>query len=185
MSSQSNTIPDPSSELRKLACIALGANLPSRYGSPADTIQAAIEIIADWTTQPLLQSSLWSSSPVDCPPGSPDFVNGVIALIPMPAESPDSLLQKMQKLEEQFGRVRSGTVNAPRCLDLDLICFGDRQQESATLILPHPRTCQRSFVLLPLAEILPGLRLPGQSRTVRELAAELDMTVPGARKLST
>lgn len=184
MSSRNNTIPDQCPAPGDLACISLGANLPSRYGSPADTIQAAMAIIGGWTTQPLLQSSLWSSTPVDCPPGSPHFINGIIALIPEPEESPDSLLQKMQALEEQFGRVRKGTVNAPRCLDLDLVCFGGRQQESATLILPHPRAHLRGFVLLPLAEIVPELRLPGQSRSVVELAGELDTAELGLRKIS-
>ena len=64
-----------------------------------------------------------------------------------------------------LGRTRSGLANAPRAIDLDLIAFGTETRTTPTLVLPHPRAHERAFVLAPLAEIAPGLVLPGQQQT--------------------
>ncbi len=122
---------------------------------------------------PLLISSLWQTSPVDCPPGSPKFVNAVVGLVPRQGETPESLLAKLQSLEREFGRQHTGIRNAPRPLDLDLIAFGTETRATKELTLPHPHAWQRRFVLQPLSEIAPALVLPGQSKTVAELLAEL------------
>ena len=119
--------------------------------------------------QPLLKSSLWQTTPVDCPPGSPLFVNAVVSLWPHPGETPETLLAKLQALEADFGRQPKQTLNEPRPLDLDLIAFGSETRATPELTLPHPRAHARRFVLEPLAEIAPDLVLAGQTRTVREL----------------
>ena len=177
MSFPSNITVDQPGESRTQAFLALGSNLPSTRGSPAATVVAAMDEIAGWSEQPLLRSSLWSSAPVDCPPGSPPFVNAVVAMVPRPSESPHSLLKKMLELEQCFGRKPVALTNAPRCLDLDLISFCDKRLADADLILPHPRAHDRSFVLFPLAEIAPDLRLPGQTSSVVELVRRLDASV--------
>ncbi|PYJ03463.1 MAG: 2-amino-4-hydroxy-6-hydroxymethyldihydropteridine diphosphokinase, partial [Verrucomicrobia bacterium] len=119
--------------------------------------------------QPLLQSTLWRTMPVDSPPGSPPFINAVVALAPRSGETPESLLDKLQSLEREFGRRPKKILNEPRPLDLDLIAFGSQTRATKELALPHPRAHQRRFVLHPLSEIAPDLLLPGQSNTVAQL----------------
>jgi 2-amino-4-hydroxy-6-hydroxymethyldihydropteridine diphosphokinase len=152
-----------------LAIIALGSN----QGRSREIIQAAITHAKFCTDFPIRQSSLWQTTPVDCPPGSPAFLNAVVAFIPQKGESPESLLAKMQELEKVFGRTPKKVLNEPRPLDLDLIAFGSEFRSSAQLTLPHPRAHERRFVLQPLSEIAPDLILPGQTRTVAQLLAGL------------
>jgi 2-amino-4-hydroxy-6-hydroxymethyldihydropteridine diphosphokinase len=110
---------------------------------------------------------------VDCPPGSPLFLNAVVAFLPRADETPESLLGKLQALEKEFGRQPKKVLNEPRPLDLDLIAFGDQTRTTALLALPHPRAHERRFVLQPLSEIAPQLILPGQSKFVSQLLATL------------
>jgi 2-amino-4-hydroxy-6-hydroxymethyldihydropteridine diphosphokinase len=125
------------------------------------------------SAKPLLKSSLWLTAPVDCPPGSDTFINAVIGLAPLPGETPDALLLKLQALEKQFGRQPKKVVNEPRPLDLDLIAFGGEVRSTAELTLPHPRAHIRAFVLQPLAEIAPGFVLPGFGKSVTQLVRGL------------
>jgi len=118
-------------------------------------------------------SSLWQTDPVDCPPGSPAFVNAVVGLSPRPDETPESLLGKLQQLELEFGRPPKHGVNEPRPLDLDLLVFGAERRATPHLVLPHPRAHQRRFVLEPWAEIAPSFVIPGQSQTIAELLTRL------------
>jgi 2-amino-4-hydroxy-6-hydroxymethyldihydropteridine diphosphokinase len=125
------------------------------------------------STTPVVTSRWIRSKPVGCPPGSPDFLNGVVGIRPFPGETPESLLGKLQALETEFGRTPKKEMNEARPLDLDLIMFGSEQRNSPTLTLPHPRAKEREFVLKPLAEIAPDLCLPGESKTVVELLEKL------------
>ncbi len=145
--------------------IAIGSNL----GQSKTLVQQAMERLEALSARPSLKSSLWETQPVDCPPGSPMFINAVIVLTPEPAETPETLLAKLQGLEKEFGRKPKVEPNEPRPLDLDLIAFGNERRDSVELILPHPRAHQRRFVLQPLSELAPDLILPGQSKTVAEL----------------
>lgn len=164
MNSSGSSSPPP-----PIAYIALGANL----GEPTRNIRRAIERLAQWSARPLRISSLWRSTPVDCPPGSPPFINAVVAFTPLPQETPESLLAKLKALEREFGRPPRRGLNEPRPLDLDLIAFGNETRCGPDLTLPHPRAHCRRFVLQPLSEIAPDLVLPGQTRTVAELLATL------------
>ncbi len=126
-----------------------------------------------FTRAPLLRSSLWRSTPVDCPPGSPDFINAVVALEPLPSLTPELLLAELQAIEREFGRRPKLVLNEARPLDLDLIAWGREVRNTSTLTLPHPRAHLRRFVLQPLSELAPELVLPGQTQTVAELLAGL------------
>ena len=126
-----------------------------------------------FSEKPLRRSSLWQTAPVDCPPGSPSFLNAVVAFEPAADETPESLLAKLQALEKEFGRRPKQSPNEARPLDLDLITFTDEVRHSPALTLPHPRAHLRRFVLAPLAEIAPELVLPGQSKTVAGLLGVL------------
>ncbi len=132
-----------------------------------------MERLQEFSDEPLLKSSLWETSPVDCPPESSKFINAVVGLVPRPAETPESLLAKLQALEREFGRAPKQQLNEPRPLDLDLIAFQGQRRATAGLILPHPRAHLRRFVLQPLAEIAPELTLPGQELAVSQLLVRL------------
>ncbi len=152
-----------------LCLIGLGANLDSRSGAPQATLQDAVRELQALSDYPVVASSMWRSSPVDCPPGSPDFVNAVLAMLPRDSANPLALLNSLQRIEADFGRVRKEVPNAPRTLDLDLLVCGNTIINTAVLELPHPRLHLRGFVLAPLAEIAPGYVPPGQSLNVEAL----------------
>ena len=152
-----------------VAYIALGSNV----GDSPTILRRAMDQLEALSRKPLLRSSLWQTTPVDCPPGSPTFVNAVVALCPLPDENSWSLLTKMLVMEKEFGRLPKKVINEPRRLDLDLIAFGDEISSRPELVLPHPRAHERRFVLQPLSEIAPNLILPGHRRTVAQLLAAL------------
>jgi 2-amino-4-hydroxy-6-hydroxymethyldihydropteridine diphosphokinase len=158
--------------------IALGANL----GNARQTVLDAMELLETHSATALRRSSFWQSTPVDCPPGSPTFINAIVGLMPHPGETPESLLGKLQGLERKLGRSFSPQRNAPRTLDLDLIAFGSETRNTPGLTLPHPRFGKRRFVLAPLSELAPDLILPGQSHTVAELLAQAPSD-PGLKRL--
>jgi 2-amino-4-hydroxy-6-hydroxymethyldihydropteridine diphosphokinase len=151
----------------QIAFVALGSNL----GDSQKTILDAMNQLQVLSDKLLLKSSLWQTSPVNCPPGSPKFVNAVVGLIPQKSETPESLLNKLRDLEKEFGRAPRKILNEPRPLDLDLIAFGNETRSAPDLTLPHPRAHQRRFVLEPLNEIAPDFILAGQGRTVSQLLA--------------
>jgi len=149
--------------------VALGSNL----GESVELIHQTIDRLRNLGGESFAHSSLWSTSPVDCPPGSPDFVNAVAMWKPRANDTPESLLAALQSLEREFGRRPKRVHNEPRPLDLDLIAFGRETRATATLTLPHPRAHLRQFVLQPLSEIAPSLVLPAQTKSVAQLLSAI------------
>ena len=135
--------------------IGLGANLPSRYGAPAQTLEAAKEALTERDIAILQSSRIWLSAPVPFDPDQDWYHNAVIDV--KTSLSPQDLLQAMLGIEEDFGRVRTeknAPKNQPRLLDLDLIAYHNEIiREGDTLIVPHPRMHKRLFVLKPLEDI--------------------------------
>lgn len=129
--------------------------------------------LQEFSNEPLARSSLFETTPVDCPPGSPSFVNAVVALVARAGETPESLLGRLQELEKEFGRTPKKVLNEARTLDLDLIAFGNETRSTPQLTLPHPRAHLRRFVLQPLAEIAADMVLAGQGKAVAELLQRL------------
>jgi 2-amino-4-hydroxy-6-hydroxymethyldihydropteridine diphosphokinase len=154
---------------RSIIFIALGSN----QGDSQHIVLDAITRLQLFSELRIIKSSLWQTSPVNCPPESPKFVNAVVGLIPNEVETPESLLKRLRELEISFGRAPKMVLNEPRPLDLDLIVFGNEVRNSPELILPHPRAYLRKFVLQPLSEIAPELILPNQKKTVLQLLAEI------------
>lgn len=152
------------------AGIALGSNLGDRLKHLSEAIESLRQIATPG--EPVLIAPVYQTEPRFCPPGSPDFYNTVIEI--GFEGGAHELLAKTQALEILLGRVRSEERNAPRTIDIDLLYLGDEQVIDGELILPHPRIGERRFVLQPLADIRPDLRLPGQTRDIRGLLADLD-----------
>jgi 2-amino-4-hydroxy-6-hydroxymethyldihydropteridine diphosphokinase len=157
------------SKVQPTVFIALGSN----RGDARANILRVIERLQQFSDKPLVSSSLYQTRPVDCPPGSPMFMNAVVGLVPQAGMTPESLLAKLQALEKEFGRKPKRVMNEPRTLDLDLIAFGNERRATKALALPHPRAHERRFVLQPLSEVASDLILPGQSKTVKALLQEL------------
>lgn len=153
-----------------MVLISLGSN---RGDSPA-IVAAALERLRAFADGAFRASQLWRTSPVDCPPGSRDFINAAVAFRPRPELTPEELLAALKALEAEFGRGPPRARNAPRELDLDLILFGGERRSSEAFTLPHPRATGRRFVLAPAAEVAPEQRWPGLAVTVAELLARLD-----------
>ncbi|WP_108471601.1 2-amino-4-hydroxy-6-hydroxymethyldihydropteridine diphosphokinase [Rhodanobacter thiooxydans] len=150
-----------------LAYVALGSNL----GDPRQQLLDAMEALANLPDTRLLQRSrLYRTLPwgvLEQPP----FINAAVELDTV--LSPHALLNALLAIEQHAGRVR-GERNGPRTLDLDLLHVDGVQLDDPQLTLPHPRMAERAFVLLPLHDIAPTLRLSGQT-TVAELLARLDL----------
>ncbi len=147
------------------AGIALGSNIEPRLFN----LQAARRglMVLHQGSEPVLCSMVYETSPVNCPEGSPSFLNAVLELTTdLP---PRELLAELQALETVLGRPRIHEQNSPRTIDLDLLYCGGITHSSPDLILPHPQLAERQFVLKPLADIRPKLVLPNFTKNIEEL----------------
>ncbi|HEV2322043.1 MAG TPA: 2-amino-4-hydroxy-6-hydroxymethyldihydropteridine diphosphokinase [Gammaproteobacteria bacterium] len=144
------------------AYVGIGSNLD---GPAAHVIRAFEDLSRLPDTRLIARSPLYKSPPMGTQ-SQPDFVNAVAALAT--GLSARALMQALLGIELQHGRRRDGTRWGPRSLDLDLLLYGDTVSDAPELVLPHPGMHQRAFVLYPLADIAPGLAIPG-SGTVEEL----------------
>lgn len=149
--------------------IALGSNL----GDSVKNIRVACEYLKGLHngSGPFLQSTLHSTSPIDCPAGSPSFINAAVELgTDLP---PFDLLDLLQAYEVDHGRPSGHGFHTPRTIDLDLLYCDQLVLRHPRLTIPHPLLASRLFVLAPLAEICPHRRIPISSRTIRELCDAL------------
>ena len=154
--------------------IALGANLPSPAGPPAATLRAALARLEEQGVKIQSVSSFYET-PAWPDPGQPAYVNAVAAV--ETTLQPVELLTLLHGVETAFGRLRSAP-NASRSLDIDLLDHGGTVMTQG-ISLPHPRMNERSFVLVPLAEIAPHWRHPVTGEGVGDLLARLpDREVP-------
>lgn len=140
-----------------LVALAYGSNLDRPCGSRQANIVRALELLQQGGFRLEGVSDALPSHPVDCPPGSEDFLNGVC--LGRWSSSPLALLHLCQDIEIRLGRAPKGqrALNAPRPIDLDIILFGDLVLDDADLVIPHPRAASRDFVLAPLRSLAPEL----------------------------
>jgi 2-amino-4-hydroxy-6-hydroxymethyldihydropteridine diphosphokinase len=141
--------------------LALGSNLGDRRAH----IAAAVARLAPAVAVERV-SSLYETEPAYVL-DQPRFLNA--ALRGRTALEPAALLTLLKRIERELGR-SAGVRYGPRVIDLDILLYGDQALTTEVLTIPHPRMAERPFVLVPLAEIAPGLTPPGWATTVGALA---------------
>lgn len=157
--------------MKATAYIGLGANL----GDRERTLRRALDLLAARAGVAVdAVSTFRETEPVGYL-DQPRFLNGAARL--ETELTPRELLAALLDVERQLGRDRSGPRSAvrwgPRTVDLDLLLYDDLELDEDGLTVPHPRLHERGFVLEPLAELAPGLVVPGRGR-VEDLLARLD-----------
>lgn len=153
--------------------IALGTNLGDRRAN----LLRAIELLR--TRMQITRLSSLYETEAAYVTDQPEFLNMALgAQIDDQAMPPRDLLRFVNEIERRMGRERLVRYG-PRVIDVDILSYGDRLVMEEDLIIPHPRIVERDFVLAPLQEIAPDLVLPGQTKSVSELARAL----PGIGKV--
>ena len=143
-----------------LAYIGLGSNL----GDRESLIRRAAELIGATRLSEIRETEPWGYEQ------QPRFLNAVAEI--ETALAPRRLLDHLLDVEARLGRERVGPKWGPRTIDLDLLLYGDETIEEPGLVVPHPYLLERRFVLEPLADLVPWLKIPGNG-TVQEALAGL------------
>ncbi|WP_428393798.1 2-amino-4-hydroxy-6-hydroxymethyldihydropteridine diphosphokinase [Lichenicoccus sp.] len=151
--------------------VAIGANLPGPWGAtPLETCRrAARELRRLDGLQVLTVSRFYRTTPVPRS-AQPDYANAMVRLAG--DAEPAALLAALQAIEQAAGRSR-GARDAARTLDLDIIDIAGQLRDSPDPVLPHPRTTERAFVLVPLADVAPDWIDPRSGRGVAALLAAI------------
>lgn len=143
--------------------LLLGGNLgdrPSYLSQAREGIGAQVGRILRCSS--LYETAAWGNT------AQPAFLNQVLAV--QTSLEPEQLLQKINSLEQELGRVRQEHWGA-RVIDIDILFYGDLVLQSQRLTVPHPQLHLRRFTLMPLAEIAPALLHPVLGKTIAELLA--------------
>lgn len=135
-----------------IAFLGLGSNL----GDRAVTLSAALGLLAGGDLRITRESRVYESPPWG-KTDQPAFLNQVVEVDTTLA--PEALLARCQKIEDALGRVRRERWG-PRTIDIDILLYDDLMIQTPDLVVPHPDLRRRAFVLVPLAEVAPDLRLP-------------------------
>jgi 2-amino-4-hydroxy-6-hydroxymethyldihydropteridine diphosphokinase len=145
------------------AYVGLGSNL----GEREETLRGALARLDEVEGLDVVAvSSFRETDPVGNV-DQPRFVNAAVAL--ETSLGPRELLDALLEVERSLGRDRSQEERwGPRTIDLDLLLYGDETVDEPGLEIPHPRLAERAFVLEPLLELDPGLRMP-DGRRLRDL----------------
>ncbi len=146
----------------KRIALAFGANL----GRPAETFQRACAMLCAGGVSDLHMASCQQSEPVDCHPGTPGFTNS--AATGLWDGTPQQLLELTQSIEVFLGRPQQHDRQGSRSIDIDILLLDDLILDIPELRIPHPRMCQRIFVLQPLAEIAADWIIPTTRKSVAE-----------------
>ncbi len=150
--------------------VGLGGNL----GEVETTLMEALFALDEIPQTTLRRQSSTYRTPAWGNTDQADFLNCVAEL--QTRLTPGTLLQKLLEIEERFGRIRQQDERwQPRTLDLDILLFGDEVIHEAHLDIPHPHMHERAFVLVPLAELVNDLEIPGQG-SLKDCLAKLDIS---------
>lgn len=145
--------------------LGLGSNIGDRR---AHLLDAAGRLPAHGVSV-LRSSSVYDTEPVGLVLDQPEFLNACLEI--ETALGPAELLEACKTVEREVGREPGGVRHGPRVVDVDVLLLGDLEYESERLTLPHAEVTSRRFVLVPLLELDPELRLPGGERLAGSLAA--------------
>ena len=142
--------------------------LGSNVGDRAAHLRAAIELLGEQGVEVEAVSSAYETEPVGEVLDQPDFLNAAIRI---GAElEPAPLLEVCKAIEVERGRMLAPSRHSPRPLDIDLLLLGDLELKTERLTLPHPEVTSRRFVLAPLLELDPDLKLPDGTSLADALA---------------
>lgn len=144
--------------------LGFGANLDSRFGKPESTIEAAYSELIKAGIIIVKKSSIWMTAPV--PISDQPWYKNSVCLIETKKNSQD-ILSIIRKIESDFGRLRT-IQNAPRVIDIDLLCYDNLILNTQDLQIPHPRLHERAFVLYPISEIAPDWIHPQTGTHLRD-----------------
>ncbi len=150
--------------MSRTAYLGLGSNVGDREGH----LGAAVGLLAEHGVEVEAVSSLYETEPVGEILDQADFLNAVVR--GRTGLEPEALLDTCKAIEVERGRVFGGPRHGPRPLDVDLLLLGEVELETERLTLPHRQVTSRRFVLVPLLELEPGLRLPDGSSLSEALA---------------
>ena len=146
--------------------LGLGSNLGDRLGNLKQALHLLAEELTVWCISSIYETDPWGFR--DQPP----FLNCVCSV--NSSLELQELLTLAKSVEKRIGRVPSEVKWGPRIIDVDVLLFGDRVVEKPGLEIPHPRMCQRAFVLVPLAEIAPRVMHPVCKLTILELLERVE-----------
>lgn len=149
-----------------LAYIALGSN----QASPLEQVSSALDALAAIPQSRMVATSSFYRTPPLGPQDQPDYLNAAVVLDT--DLSAEALLDHIQRIELEHGRVRKEERWGPRTLDLDIMLFGNEVIHTDRLTVPHYDMKNRAFMLVPLLEIAPECRFP-DGRSVAEILARL------------
>ena len=152
----------------------VGLSLGSNVGDRLAMLRGAGQRIAALAGVRILAGSpVYETEPVGVKPAYVDlrYLNAVLVI--EYDGDPAALANELHAIEASLGRKREPDRNAPRTIDIDVLYAGEVRQSDGTLDLPHPRWSERRFVVQPLADVRPSLKLPGSARTVAEVLAAL------------
>lgn len=153
-------------KLKKAAYIALGSNIGDRL----QMIEAACKLMDNRDDISIIATScLWETKAMYVE-DQPHFLNGVVKI--ETSLEPTALLDRLQSIEKELGRVRTED-KGPRNIDLDILIYGNSIVETERLRIPHQLMREREFVLRPLAQIEPSLEIPGTGKKVAQYIKEL------------
>ncbi|MFZ2657407.1 MAG: 2-amino-4-hydroxy-6-hydroxymethyldihydropteridine diphosphokinase [Victivallales bacterium] len=145
------------------AVLSLGGNL----GDVPDTFRKALGELESGGLAGVRISSLYTTPPVGCKPGTPDFINAAAA--GQWRGTLEELHALCKKIEVNAGRPGDHARFDSRPLDIDIIFFGDLVYSDQNISIPHKEAARRLFVLIPLAELAGDRTFPGRDTTVGEM----------------
>jgi len=143
--------------------------LGSNVGDPAAHLRAAIELLPRHGVEVEAISSTYATEPVGEILDQPDFLNAALRI--RTDLDPELLLDACKAVEAERGRSFEAPRHSPRPLDVDLLLLGELELTTPRLTLPHPEVRSRRFVLAPLLELDPELKLPDGTPLADALAA--------------
>jgi 2-amino-4-hydroxy-6-hydroxymethyldihydropteridine diphosphokinase len=161
--------------------IGMGSNIQHpELGTPLDQLKkAAVTLSEDSSITDVKTSSFYASTPMG-PQNQPNYINAAVQV--RCSCSADGLLDKLQHIEQQFGRVREKQRWGPRTLDLDILLFDQQIIQTKRLTIPHYGMAEREFVLVPLFELAPDMVMP-DGRPIASWVA--NCSLKGLRRLKS